>query len=89
MGKESHFPLWAKILICVLFGGVLLVLAVITDNDIPFIPDFDFFGDDKKEKPKKKDLDLAEEFLSKGSSEMVDEESSDSIDEESSDTVTD
>lgn len=53
--EKKKMPLWAKILILVLFGGVLIIISVLTDTDLSAFGDLIPFGDDDDEEKDEND----------------------------------
>ena len=47
--EKKKIPLWVKILILVLFGGILVIISVLTDSDLSVFGDLIPFGDDDDE----------------------------------------
>ena len=60
MEEKSGLPLWSKIILVVLFGGVLIVLTYITDGEVIHCLDFDFdfFHKKKKDEPEEDNRDF-------------------------------
>ena len=85
---SSRFPLWAEIVALILFGGILIVITILTKGEFIEFMDFDIdlFSRRKKKKDKEKQYkEMEKEFSRK----TVDEMSSDVVDETSSGTVED